>query len=97
MGIDFGAVFKAKDFGDFVAKSALYPFVFDKKEEKTSPAVLPKAPTVESAGATPETKAKIRRKTKTILSSPLKGGEAYGTPAPTLVGTEEDKKAKVLG
>lgn len=60
---------------------------------------LPALPAVPGAGgeATSAEKARIRRKTKTILTSPLTGGETFGTPAPTLLGSGDVTKKAVLG
>lgn len=50
-----------------------------------------------SAAATPAEKARIRKKTKTILTSPLSGDEFYGSKAPTLLGSGDMTKKNVLG
>jgi len=56
---------------------------------------IPNAPT--GAEATAAEKARIRKKTKTILTSPLTGGEDYGTAAPTLLGSGDITKKTTLG
>jgi hypothetical protein len=56
---------------------------------------LPAAPT--GAEATSAEKARIRKKTKTILTSPLSGDEFYGSAAPTLLGSGDTTKKNVLG
>lgn len=56
---------------------------------------LPAAPT--GAEATAAEKARIRKKSKTILTSPLGGDEYYGTAAPTLLGSGDVSKKKTLG
>lgn len=62
----------------------------------SSAPALPAAP---SAGteATEAEKARIRKKTKTILTSPLTGAEDYGSSAPTLLGSGDTTKKAVLG
>jgi len=61
---------------------------------------LPSAPTADSVAGSATTaaeKARIRKKTKTILTSPLTGGEYYGSAAPTLLGAGDTTKKQVLG
>jgi len=48
------------------------------------------------AEATEADKAKIRKRTPTLLGGTLTGGEEFGTPAPTLLGGDVTKK-KTLG
>ena len=56
---------------------------------------MPAAPM--GAEATSAEKARIRKKSKTLLSAPLSGGEYYGSPAPTLLGTGDSTKKTTLG
>lgn len=56
---------------------------------------MPSAPT--GAEATSAEKARIRKKTKTILTSPLTGSEDYGSAAPTLLGSGDTTKKTTLG
>lgn len=56
---------------------------------------MPDAPM--GAEATSAEKARIRKKSKTLLSAPLSGGEYYGSPAPTLLGTGDSTKKTTLG
>ena len=65
-----------------------------KAPAKPSMPGLPSAPT--AAAATEAEKARIRKKTKTILTGPLTGGD-YGTAAPTLLGSGDVTKKQVLG
>jgi len=63
---------------------------FSKKKSPQTPGMpaLPASPTPPSgAEATSAEKARIRRKTKTILTGPLTGAEDFGKPAPTLLGS----------
>lgn len=55
---------------------------------------LPTAPT--GAEATSAEKARIRKKTQTILTSPLKGDE-FANTSPTLLGSGDITKKKTLG
>lgn len=48
-------------------------------------------------GATPEQKARVRRKTKTLLAGSLTGQEEFGLPPPTLLGGGDPTKARVVG
>lgn len=68
--------------------------------EKSSTAIpampaLGNAPS--GAEATSAEKARIRKKTKTILTSPLQGDEFYGSAAPTLLGSGDTTKKTTLG
>ena len=47
--------------------------------------------------ATPKQKARIRRKTRTLLASPLTGEEEFGIPAPTLLGSGDVTKKATVG
>lgn len=71
-----------------------------KKSESAYPSLampdLPKAPTI-GTEATAAEKARIRKKTKTILTSPLTDDEPYGVQAPTLLGSGDVTKKSVLG
>lgn len=49
------------------------------------------------AEATSAEKVRIRKKTQTILTSPLTGGEEFGSSAPTLLGTGDVTKKQTLG
>ena len=62
---------------------------------KPSESAIPKLPDAPVGGATAAEKARIRKKTKTILTSPLVGDEYGG--APTLLGTGDTTKKNTLG
>jgi len=65
------------------------------KGDTPQASAIPSAP--EMGGATSAEKAKIRKKTKTILTSPLTGDEYYGASAPTLLGSGDATKKTTLG
>ena len=67
----------------------------DAASRSVSSPALPAMPS--GAEATSAEKARIRKKTKTILTSPLSGDEFYGSAAPTLLGTGDVTKKAVLG
>ncbi len=50
-----------------------------------------------AAQATPEQKAAIRKKTRTILTKPLTSQGELGIPAPTLLGEGDITKSPVVG
>jgi len=64
-----------------------------KSAEQPGAPALPSAPTYASAIEGAEgLKKTARRRTSTILTSPLKGGEEFGAAAPTLLGSGKGKK-----
>jgi hypothetical protein len=58
---------------------------------------VPSAASIAGSATTAAEKARIRKKTKTILTSPLTGGEDYGSAAPTLLGSGDKTKKTTLG
>lgn len=57
----------------------------------TPPGAMPTAPSYGSASTAAEKALKARKKTSTILTSPLTGAEDYGSAAPTLLGSGTGK------
>lgn len=49
------------------------------------------------AEATPEQKARVRRRTKTILSAPITGEEEFGIAPPVLLGSGDVTKKSTVG
>lgn len=68
-------------------------------QKKPAAPSAPALPAMPNSGgeATSAEKARIRRKTKTILTSPLRGDEFYGSSAPTLLGSGDVTKKTILG